>query len=124
VWHSAATRGVAASWAGKRPIRARRFARRVPMEPQFAELLPEVLLGLGPAEFARIAALTLTPRPAPVVQTEHIHTPRTSVREQAGIIAGRLKTLGRATFRQLTSDCVGTYEGGAPFLSPPDPHPA
>jgi len=108
---------VAAVFAGKMAVQARRFARRVPMEPQFAELLPEVLLGLGPAEFARIAALTLAPRPVPVVATEHIHAPRTSVREQAGIIAGRLKTLGRATFRQLTSDCAGTYEVVARFLA-------
>ena len=108
---------VAAVFAGKMAVQARRFARRVPMEPQFAELLPEVLLGLGPAEFARIAALTLAPRPVPVVATEHIHAPRTSVREQAGIIAGRLMTLGRATFRQLTSDCVGTYEVVARFLA-------
>jgi segregation and condensation protein A len=108
---------VAAFFAGKMAVQARRFARRVPMEPQFAELLPEVLLGLGPAEFARIAALTLAPRPAPVVPTEHIHAPRTSVREQTGIIAGRLKTLGRATFRQLTSDCAGTYEVVARFLA-------
>ena len=108
---------VAAVFAGKMAVQARRFARRVPMEPQFAELLPEVLLGLGPAEFARIAALTLAPRPVPVVATGHIHTPRTSVREQAGIIAGRLRTLGRATFRQLTSDCAGTYEVVARFLA-------
>jgi segregation and condensation protein A len=108
---------VAAVFAGKMAVQARRFARRVPMEPQFAELLPEVLLGLGPAEFARIAALTLAPRPVPVVATEHIHTPRTSVREQVGIIAGRLRTRGRATFRQLTSDCAGTYEVVARFLA-------
>src|SRR5881396_902701 len=56
---------VAAVFAGKMAVQARRFARRVPIEPQFAELLPEVLLGLGPAEFARIAALTLAPRPVP-----------------------------------------------------------
>jgi segregation and condensation protein A len=108
---------VAAVFAGRMAVQARRFARRVPMEPQFAELLPEVLLGLGPAEFARIAALTLAPRPVPVVATGHIHTPRTSVREQAGIIAGRLRSLGRATFRQLTSDCAGTYEVVARFLA-------
>ena len=108
---------VAAIFAGKMAVQARRFPRRVPMEPRFADLLPEVLLGLGPAEFARIAALTLTPRPAPVVPTAHIHTPRTSVREQAEILAGRLRTLGRATFRQLTSDCAGTYEVVARFLA-------
>jgi segregation and condensation protein A len=108
---------VAATFAGRMAVQARRFARRVPMEPQFAALLPEVLLGLGPAGFARIAALTLAPRPAPVVSTEHIHVPRTSVREQAGILAGRLRAQGRASFRQLTSDCAGTYEVVARFLA-------
>ena len=108
---------VAATFAGQMAVQGRRFARRVPMEPRFAQLLPEVLLGLGPAEFARIAALTLAPRPAPVVATDHIHVPRTSVREQAGILAGRLRTLGRATFAELTADCAGTYEVVARFLA-------
>ena len=98
-------------------VQGRRFARRVPMEPRFAELLPEVLLGLGPAEFARIAALTLAPRPVPVVPIDHIHVPRTSVREQADILAGRLRTLGRSTFAELTADCAGTYEVVARFLA-------
>jgi segregation and condensation protein A len=87
------------------------------MEPRFAQLLPEVLLGLGPAEFARIAARTLAPKPPPVVSTEHIHMPRTSVREQAELIADRLRRLGRVTFRGLTADCAGTYEVVARFLA-------
>ena len=107
----------AAAFAGQMAVQGRRFARRVPMEPQFAQLLPEVLFGLGPAEFARIAALTLAPRPAPVVDTGHIHVPRTSVREQAGILVGRLRTRGRATFAELTADCTGTYEVVARFLA-------
>jgi len=107
----------AAVLASQMTIQGRRFPRRVPMEPAFAELLPEVLLGLGPAEFARIAALTLAPRPVPVVSTEHIHVPRTSVREQAAILAGRLAKLRRATFRQLSSDCEDTYEVVARFLA-------
>jgi segregation and condensation protein A len=108
---------VAATFAGQMAVQGRRFARRVPMEPRFAQLLPEVLLGLGPAEFARIAALTLAPRPAPVVDTDHIHVPRTSVREQAGILVGRLRTQVRATFAELTTDCAGTYEVVARFLA-------
>jgi segregation and condensation protein A len=107
----------AAAFAGQMAVQGRRFARRVPMEPRFAQLLPEVLLGLGPAEFARIAALTLAPRPAPVVLTDHIHVPRTSVREQAVVMVGRLRTLGRATFAELTADCAGTYEVVARFLA-------
>jgi segregation and condensation protein A len=108
---------VAAVFAGRMTVQGRRFARRVPMEPQFAELLPEVLLGLGPAEFAAIAARTLAPRPAPVVSTDHLHVPQTTVREQVAILAGRLRQLGRATFRGLSADCLGTYEVVARFLA-------
>jgi segregation and condensation protein A len=107
----------AAVLASQLTIHGRRFARRVPMEPRFAELLPEVLLGLGPAEFAAIAARTLAPRPPQVVSTAHLHVPRTSVREQTEILAGRLAKLRRATFRQLTSDCEDTYEVVARFLA-------
>jgi len=39
---------VAGLFAGQMAAQGRRFARRVPMEPRFAGLLPEVLLGLGP----------------------------------------------------------------------------
>src|SRR5580693_7141927 len=81
---------VAAVLAGKMAAQGRRFPRRVPMEPRFAELLPEVLLGLGPVEFAAIAARTLAPRQPPVVSTAHLHIPRTSVREQTEILAVRL----------------------------------
>ncbi len=52
-----------------------------------------------------------------MVSTEHIHAPRTTVREQAEIISGRLRELGRATFRALTADCAGTYEVVARFLA-------
>jgi len=108
---------VAAVLAARMAVQARRFPRRVAMEPRFAGMTPEVLLGLGPAEFAAIAARTLTPRRPPVVSTEHLHMPRTSVREQVEILAGRLRELHRATFRRLTSDCAGTYEVVARFLA-------
>jgi segregation and condensation protein A len=108
---------VAAVLAGKMALQGRRFPRRVPMEPRFADLLPEVLLGLGPVEFAVIAARTLAPRRPPVVSTAHLHIPRTSVREQAEILALRLRELRRASFRQLIADCAGTYEVVARFLA-------
>jgi segregation and condensation protein A len=108
---------VAAVFAGKITAEGRRFPRRVPMEPRFAQLLPEVLLGLGPEQFARLAARVLTPRLPPVVSTAHLHVPRASVREQAEILAARLRELRRATFRQLTADCNGTYLVVARFLA-------
>jgi segregation and condensation protein A len=108
---------VAATFAARMTAAARRFPRRVPLEPRFAELLPEVLLGLGPAEFARLAALALAPKPPPKVSTEHIHAPVISIRDQARIIAARLRELGRASFRQLTADAAGSYEVVASFLA-------
>jgi segregation and condensation protein A len=108
---------VAGVFAARMTAAARRFPRRVPLEPRFAELLPEVLLGLGPAEFARLAALALTPKPPPKVSTEHIHSPVISIKDQARIIAARLAELGRASFRQLTANAQGSYEVVASFLA-------
>jgi segregation and condensation protein A len=108
---------VAGVFAGRMAVAARRFPRRVPLEPRFAELLPEVLFTLGPLEFAALAARALTPKAVPVVSTEHIHAPFISIREQAALLAGRLRDLGRASFRQLTTGARGNYEIVASFLA-------
>ena len=108
---------VASVFAARMTAAARRFPRRIPLEPRFAELLPEVLLGLGPAEFARLAALTLAPKPPPKVSTEHIHAPVISIKDQARILAALLRKLGRASFRQLTANAQGSYEVVASFLA-------
>src|SRR3984885_14156703 len=112
-----AYREVSGVLAGRMAAEAKRYPRRVPMEPRFADLLPEVLIGLGPPEFAAIAARVLAPRRPPTVSTSHLHVPRTSVREQAEILLARLRSLRRATFRQLIADCAGTYEVVARFLA-------
>jgi segregation and condensation protein A len=108
---------VAGVFAGRLAAEGHRYPRRVAMEPRFAELLPEVLIGIGAAEFGAIAARVLAPRKPPSVSTAHLHVPRTSVREQAEILLARLRTLRRATFRQLIADCAGTYEVVARFLA-------
>ena len=108
---------VAATFAARMTAAARRFPRRVPLEPRFAGLLPEVFLGLGADEFARLAALALAPKPPPKVSTEHIHSPLISLREQARIISALLAKLGRASFRQLTANAAGNYEIVASFLA-------
>jgi segregation and condensation protein A len=108
---------VAKVFSGRMAEQAKRFPRLVPMEPRFADLLPEVLLGLGPAEFARLAAKALTPKAPPTVSVEHIYQPQASVKEQAAILVARLRRVRRATFRALTSDCPGTYEIVARFLA-------
>lgn len=108
---------VATILAGHMAAQSRRFPRRVPMEPRFADLLPEVLLGLGVDQFAAIAATVLAPRRPPVVSITHLHSPRTTVEEQARIVAAKLRAARRASFRELSRDCEGTYEIVARFLA-------
>jgi segregation and condensation protein A len=88
----------------------------VQLEPHFAGLLPEVLLGLGPAEFAALAARALTPRLEPTVSVEHVHGGTVSVREQTALLRARLQRSGGGSFRALTADCDGTLEVVARFL--------
>ena len=95
----------------------RRFPRAVTLEPQFAALLPDVLLSLAPEEFAALGSRALTPRPTPVVATDHLHTPRVSVREQAALVAQRLRRMGSATFRTLRADATSLAEVVARFLA-------
>jgi segregation and condensation protein A len=108
---------VAAYLAGLERAQSRRFARSVPLEPRFADLMPEVLLAVTPDQLARIAAAALTPKPPPRVQLDHIHAPRISVREHVVILRERLSHSGSATFRGLTHDCQHTLELVARFLA-------
>jgi segregation and condensation protein A len=91
--------------------------RAVGMDPRFAGLLPEVLLGLGPDEFAALAAKALAPRPEPMLSVAHLHAPRVSVREQAAVLVDRLRRQREATFRALAGDCPDTLTVVARFLA-------
>lgn len=95
---------------------SRRYPRRVSLEPRFAGLLPEVLLGLGPQEFAALAAKVLRPRPAQQVAVDHAHGGTVSVREQTAVMHERLRRAGSGSFRGLTADCASTLEVVARFL--------
>ena len=104
-------------FAGMFAAEALRVPRAVTLEPAFAAAVPDVLIGLGPAQFAALAARALAPRPDPVVATDHVHVPRVSVRERAVHLATRLATLGVSSFRALVSDCTETIEVVASFLA-------
>lgn len=95
---------------------ATRHPRSVSLEPRFAGLLPEVLLGLGAQELAALAARALAPRPEPQVSVEHVHGGTVSVREQTAVLRERLQRTGGGSFRTLTADCDGTLEVVARFL--------
>lgn len=104
---------IAARMAGE----SRRFPRAVGMEERFSGLLPEVLLGLGPTEFAAMAQRVLTPRAAPVLLLDHLHAPRVSVREQVAVLVSRLRRVRVTTFRALTADSPDTLTVVARFLA-------
>ena len=87
------------------------------LEPQLAGLLPEVLLGLGPQEFAALAARAFAPQAGADLSVDHLHAPQVSVREQAAILVTALRRSRRSTFRQLTVDCEGTLVVVARFLA-------
>jgi len=99
---------VSALFADRMLHASRRFPRTVGLEPQFAELLPEVLIGIGADQFAALAAKALAPKPIEEVSISHVHVQRVSVREQAGIVIDRLRRQRTATFRSLVADCDST----------------
>ncbi|MFJ9610721.1 segregation and condensation protein A [Kitasatospora sp. NPDC101176] len=94
-----------------------RRPRTVGLEPRHAELLPEVVLGIGPERLAQLAAKAMEPRPKPVVYVDHIHTPPVSVREQAGLVVALLTELGEASFQRLVEDAPDTLVVVARFLA-------
>ncbi len=108
---------VAAIFAHRMSTEGRRYPRTVGLEPPFSDLLPDVVLGLGPQQFAELAARALRPKPPPVVPLDHLHAPQVSVREQAALIGARLRRLRVTTFRALTADAESTLVVVARFLA-------
>ncbi|HUL98647.1 MAG TPA: segregation/condensation protein A, partial [Mycobacterium sp.] len=98
----------------------RSYARAVSLEERFADLLPEVMLGVDATSFAQIAATALTPRPVPTVATEHLHETIVSIPEQAGQVLDVLERRGPgqwATFPELVADCSEAIQIVGRFLA-------
>ena len=98
----------------------RSYPRAVSLEDRFADLLPEVMLGVDPNSFAQIAATALTPRPIPTVETEHLHETMISIPEQSGHVLDILERRGVggwATFSELVADCREAIEIVGRFLA-------
>ncbi|HEX5115744.1 MAG TPA: segregation/condensation protein A [Pseudonocardiaceae bacterium] len=108
---------VAALFAELDASAMRRYPRSVALEERFTKLLPEVLIGVTPEQFAELAAVAFRPKPPPVVSLDHLHVAKVSVREHAAVLRLRLAELGAATFAELVSDCDRTLEVVARFLA-------
>ncbi|MFF8898285.1 segregation/condensation protein A [Streptomyces lydicus] len=96
---------------------ARCHPRTVGLEPQYAELLPEVVISIGAEGFARLAVKAMQPKARPQVYVDHIHAPLVSVREQAGVVMARLREVGETTFQELVADAADTLTVVARFLA-------
>ncbi|MFC7550711.1 segregation and condensation protein A [Plantactinospora sp. GCM10030261] len=103
--------------AGLEAVGSRRYPRAVSLEPRYAEALPELVLGIGPARLLKLAVKAMTPKPVPVVSIDHVHQVRVSVREHAALLRDRLRDLGSASFGVLCADCESTLEVVARFLA-------
>ncbi|WP_435175723.1 segregation and condensation protein A [Actinacidiphila sp. bgisy145] len=108
---------IAAIFAERLEQEALRHPRTVGLEPQHAELLPEVVLSIGPERFAQLAVKAMQPKPKPQVYVDHIHAPLVSVREQAEHVIALLRERGAASFGELTADAADTLTVVARFLA-------
>ncbi|MGA8987660.1 segregation and condensation protein A [Aeromicrobium sp.] len=95
----------------------KRFPRIVSLEPRFADLLPEVLISVGPQELAQLAAAAFEAKPVPILSLTHLHAPQVSVREQAHLVVDQLRRRGEMTFRALTADAPDLMTKVARFLA-------
>jgi segregation and condensation protein A len=95
----------------------KRFPRIVSLEPRFADLLPEVLISIGPGELAQLAAAAFEAKPVPILSLAHLHAPQVSVREQAHLVVDQLRRKGEMTFRALTADAPDLMTKVARFLA-------
>lgn len=97
---------------------ARRYPRSVPLEPQFAALLPPLDLTIGPERLAQIAARALSPRPAPPeVSLSHLHHPVVAVAEEAKVVVALLRARQTVTFEELARRAPTPAHVVARFLS-------
>ena len=108
---------IAATFALQIEAADKSFARVVALDPALSALLPEVLIGVGAARFAAIAERCLTPKVAPVVAVQHLHSSLVSVAEESKRVVEALRAGRTISFRHLISDADSTLVVVARFLA-------
>lgn len=111
---------VAGMFAELEAAALRSYPRSVALEDRYQDLLPEVMLGVDADSFAQIAAAVFSPRPAPTVDTDHLHQVSVSVPEQAANLMSLLEGRGVgawASFSDLVADCRLPMEIVGRFLA-------
>jgi segregation and condensation protein A len=75
--------------------------RSAGLEPAFANLAPDPLRNITPADLGAAAAAALTPRPVPQLDVSHLAPIRASVRDAIVAVGRVLQRRGRASFIDL-----------------------
>jgi segregation and condensation protein A len=108
---------VAGTFAERIATAGRMSARQAGLDPHFAALLPELVMGITPEQLAMIAGRAITPKVVPTVGLDHLHAPAVNVREQAALIVERLRQSRSCSFRSLVADADSTLVIVARFLA-------
>ena len=108
---------IATVLAERHALAALRHPRSVPLDPEFRDLLPELVFALTPEQFAKLAVKAMTPKIPPQVSIAHIHQIQVSVREQAALVVEMMRELRVATFQTLVADAPDTLHVVARFLA-------
>ena len=112
-----AFKDIAKAFAERMATAGKMTARQAGLEPQFASLLPELVMGITPEQLAMVAARAFVPKAPTTVGLDHLHVPQVSVREQAAVLVDRLRRDRTATFRDLVADASETIVIVARFLA-------
>ncbi|MFT0763225.1 ScpA family protein [Actinomyces sp. F1_1611] len=90
--------------------------RSVPLEPQFAQLLPELVWQTTPEQLAALALGALAEKPRPD-QAQHVNRPGASLEEELAIVEKRLRRGREATFADLVQDAANVAVVVTRFLA-------
>lgn len=112
-----AYKDIAGTFRERMATAGRITARQAGLDPEFAGLLPELVMTVTPDQLAMIAARAMIPKVPPSVGLDHLHAPQVSVREQAALIVSRLRSRGQVSFRSLVADADSTLVIVARFLA-------
>lgn len=112
-----AYRDVAGILAERYESEAQRFPRDVALEPQFAQVLPDLVFETTPEEFAEIAAKALSSshfedephENLAQVELGHLHQPLTTIADEENFIVQRLAENSQESFSNLIRGC-GKFE--------------
>ncbi len=85
---------------------ARSLARQAGVDDAFRDLAPDLLIGVSARDIAAAFRRALTPRPAPEIDLSHVTVEPVTVSEAVEELVGRLPSLQRTSFRDLTLHCT------------------